>query len=198
MRSCPLKDARAAGLKQYFTGKPCRKGHIAYRLTINGQCIECAKFYKKLDREKEINRKKAIEKSREWRKRNLARYNAKRKIWYEVNRAKIIATTAQWQKDNLEKVALIRKVTQGRRRAAKHGCETVRLADIKVIVQLQKGRCGYCRSHLGGDFHIDHIIPISKGGKHERRNLQALCPACNLAKHAKDPIDFARSLGRLL
>lgn len=33
--------ARDAGLKQYFTGRPCVHGHIAYRCVANGMCNEC-------------------------------------------------------------------------------------------------------------------------------------------------------------
>jgi 5-methylcytosine-specific restriction endonuclease McrA len=44
--------------------------------------------------------------------------------------------------------------------------------------------CGCGRSILGG-YHIDHIVPIAKGGTSERRNLQLLAPICNLRKGAK-------------
>jgi len=48
-------DALAKGLKQYFTGKPCKHGHIAIRL-IGGPCIECHRIhtasYRKANREK--------------------------------------------------------------------------------------------------------------------------------------------------
>jgi ribosomal protein L37E len=35
------KDARAKGLKRYFTGKPCKHGHIADRNVITGKCSDC-------------------------------------------------------------------------------------------------------------------------------------------------------------
>lgn len=34
-------------------------------------------------------------------------------------------------------------------------------------------------------FHIDHIIPISKGGKNKEENLEVICRTCNLKKGAK-------------
>lgn len=35
------KDARAQGLKRYFTGEPCKSGHVSERAVSNGNCLEC-------------------------------------------------------------------------------------------------------------------------------------------------------------
>lgn len=35
--------AKSEGLLRYFTGSPCKHGHVAERLTINGSCCTCAK-----------------------------------------------------------------------------------------------------------------------------------------------------------
>jgi hypothetical protein len=49
--------------------------------------------------------------------------------------------------------------------------------------------CGLCgRSPLRGDdvkLHVDHKIPVSKGGKTEQDNLWVLCQDCNLGKSDK-------------
>jgi hypothetical protein len=37
------KEAQAAGLKKYFTGKPCKEGHVSERY-VNGGCIGCEKI----------------------------------------------------------------------------------------------------------------------------------------------------------
>ena len=34
------EEAKALGLERYFTGKPCRNGHIADR-SVRGVCLEC-------------------------------------------------------------------------------------------------------------------------------------------------------------
>jgi hypothetical protein len=35
-------EARNLGLKRYFTGRPCRKGHIAERFVFTANCFQCA------------------------------------------------------------------------------------------------------------------------------------------------------------
>lgn len=37
-------DARAQGLKRYFTGKPCKRGHIACRFVANNYCVLCCRI----------------------------------------------------------------------------------------------------------------------------------------------------------
>lgn len=70
--------------------------------------------------------------------------------------------------------------------------------DVREIKRLQRGRCALCRCTLGKHFHRDHIVPLARGGAHDRRNLQLTCAPCNLSKSARDPIEHAQSLGRLL
>lgn len=46
-----------------------------------------------------------------------------------------------------------------------------------------KGRCAYCGCELDKNhYHVDHIIPIAKGGKTNKDNLVASCPDCNICK----------------
>ena len=52
-----------------------------------------------------------------------------------------------------------------------------------AIYERDHNRCVYCGSTH--DLEIDHIIPISKGGKSEWNNLQTLCHRCNIEKGDK-------------
>jgi len=50
------------------------------------------------------------------------------------------------------------------------------------------GRCQYClmdESLQGATFHLEHIIPQSKGGQSSLENLALACPGCNLHKADK-------------
>jgi hypothetical protein len=55
---------------------------------------------------------------------------------------------------------------------------------IRAAVLLRDGaRCRRCRTALY--LEVDHIIPVSKGGKTEESNLQTLCRRCNRRKWKK-------------
>jgi len=45
------------------------------------------------------------------------------------------------------------------------------------------GRCRRCRRSI--NLEMDHIVPVSKGGKTEELNLQTPCRRCNRAKCRK-------------
>lgn len=102
--------------------------------------------------------------------------------------------TRWWQKNPDKK-----KTYHRNRKARKRGNGGSHTSDdIADIFKKQRGRCAYCRAKLGKKRHVDHIAPLVRGGTNDRRNLQILCQDCNLAKHARDPLDHARSLGMLL
>jgi 5-methylcytosine-specific restriction endonuclease McrA len=102
----------------------------------------------------------------------------------------------QDRKDNPEKNRAKVAARRARRRMVGGGGWTA--TDVHEIYRLQRGRCALCPKKLGKTFHQDHIVPLARGGKHERRNLQLTCPTCNLQKAARDPIEHAQSLGLLL
>ena len=70
--------------------------------------------------------------------------------------------------------------------------------DIEDIRRMQRDRCALCAIPLRGKGVKDHIIPLKLGGHSGRRNMQLLCGPCNGKKHARDPLEYARSLGLLL
>jgi 5-methylcytosine-specific restriction endonuclease McrA len=66
MKIISKQDAKAAGLPKFFTGQPCKRGHVAARLVSNHHCIDCnreddAAFYQahkaKIETRKAIYRK---------------------------------------------------------------------------------------------------------------------------------------------
>jgi len=55
---------------------------------------------------------------------------------------------------------------------------------MRAEVLLRDGaRCRRCRTTV--NLEVDHIVPLSKGGKTEEANLQTLCRRCNRRKWKK-------------
>lgn len=67
--------------------------------------------------------------------------------------------------------------------------------DVKKLEILQKGRCWWCGKKLPKIYHVDHRIPLAKGGTDWPDNLVLACPNCNLSKSDKLPEEW---IGRLL
>jgi 5-methylcytosine-specific restriction endonuclease McrA len=234
-RSCPivtLEEARVKNLKYYFTGVPCKNGHLSERRVSKRYCIECHRELKRANAERyrsaadrwNANNKEKINtracRYREalklcpekvarkrkrvclWREKNKAsdkykeieRLKAQR--YYSNNKLECYKRTQNYRKKNKEKYVIYRRNRDAKKRNS-IGSHTA--ADILDIFHLQKGRCAYCRLELRGiKHHVDHIMPIAKGGHNGRSNLQLLCGACNVRKSAIDPVIFARRIGRLI
>ena len=61
-----------------------------------------------------------------------------------------------------------------------------------ILYAKQKGICNGCgNQYLKKDFHIDHIIPVHKGGGSYLENYQLLCGHCNSTK-GKRPMAYLR------
>lgn len=67
-------------------------------------------------------------------------------------------------------------------------------ADVQAKLAQQKGLCYWCRTPLGSNYHVDHVMPLSKGGSNGPENIVCACSTCNLSKGAKMPWEFAARL----
>jgi 5-methylcytosine-specific restriction endonuclease McrA len=99
-------------------------------------------------------------------------------------RAKKVAYSAQWVRDHPEQAR--RLFCQGAQtRRARKLDQFVEHIDPQVVFDTHKGICGICNKPIQGGFHVDHVIPLSKGGEHSYANTQPAHPKCNLRKGAK-------------
>jgi len=156
--------AKQDNKKHYFTGIPCKNGHIDKRQTNDGVCMACAR--EKFAKWVQLNREKFLE------RKFLT--NEKRRI-----QAKLF--TKQWKLKNPEK----RNALEANRRAAKLQ-RTPSWADKEQIGMWYS--VAEVLSRGGVEFHVDHIVPLQGKevcGLHSHDNLQVLPWFENLRKSAK-------------
>lgn len=188
-------EAKALGLKRYFTGKPCKRGHVAERSVHRAMCVECKNdatrddYHKRIGEWRDRNRQKMAK----YRSDNPEKYRQRFRLWWGNNKEFF----RQIWRDYYNKDPIKHRIRSHQRRA---GNSNFGSSDIQEIMVLQKGKCANCQRKFSKKvrMHIDHIIPLARGGSSFRRNLQLLCAACNLTKSARCPLEFARASGKLL
>ena len=220
-------SARAAGLTRYFTGKPCKRGHVCERTVAGGHCVEChrmadSKYYEtnttkirtkdsvRKKRERIQNRERVLAREAAWREKNRDSIRAYTACWQKANRDKVREYTRSWYAANSERHAEFTKAWKKanpsasatytrNRRALRVAAEgTHTKDDIKRIFDGQRGKCAYCGVSIKKRFHVDHIVALINGGSNWAKNLQLLCQPCNQKKAKSDPIEFAQRCGKLL
>ncbi len=193
MRAGARKQAKQAGKVRYFTGLPCKYGHIDERSVVNGSCLECARVKMAARYVADPQHYKDV--SKQVRLRDPAKHRATVKAWKAANLERANQNTKRWRENNRDRVRAVAAFQRARRLSAE-GSHTP--ADLVEIWKMQRGRCGYCRKKLTGETrHLDHIEPLAKGGTNYRKNLQFLCRPCNQKKNATKPLDYAATLGLL-
>ena len=182
------EEAKKTGSKYYFTGQPCKHGHIAARKT-KGACIECLKV--------------------EWIKSNETRadyfreYNKREDVkdrkneWYQENRETVINNAATrpahvlreyrnaWKANNKTQVLADNKVRRRKHREAtppwltrKQKSEIRQLYQIAITMTQTTGE----------QYVVDHIVPLRSHevcGLHVPWNLRVITQEENLKKSNK-------------
>lgn len=88
------------------------------------------------------------------------------------------------------------RLTKAKRRAQKKsaGIFKVTQRDWLRICRRYDNRCAYC--HEIKPLTMDHVIPLSRGGRHSIGNLIPACHNCNCSKHARFITEWRMSPGR--
>jgi hypothetical protein len=97
-------EAKALGLKSFFTGKPCKHGHVAERYVSSRGCVECdrARALEWRVANREMARERSREGGRKYRAANPQDRERKRK-WRAANPEKAREHRRRWRAANLKK-----------------------------------------------------------------------------------------------
>lgn len=117
--------------------------------------------------------------------------SSKQAVYYQRNRERLVRLSLDWTRRNPEKARANFHNYRARKRAApgKHSAE-----DIIRQHRNQDGKCFWCQQELkvvnGRRYHVDHFIPLSRGGGNGPDNIVCACAPCNGRKHNKMPWEF--------
>lgn len=187
------KVALEQGLVHYFTGKPCKRGHISLRNVQSCNCLECWR-----------------EDSKNTREHNPEEFKRKKKEDYYKNRDKYLSYWRENREENWEEIYKTRKndeqykeymksylqvyfkrdgprakqLARTRARKLKQKNATPKWADLKSIQDVYL-ECASITKTTGIIHHVDHIVPINGDdvcGLHVHYNLRIIPATENIEK----------------
>ena len=170
------KEAKALGLKRYFTGKSCKNGHIEERYTCCNNCILCdadgsKKYYKKnsdkiIARSKKRQQDNPVQYANYQKQRHQEHPEYKNK-WYLNNPGRNAAKTKKYKVSKLQRLPIW--VSQDE------------LEQIKIVYEIAANM-----SMLDGiQYYVDHTLPLrgkKVSGLHILSNLQIIPHIENCSK----------------
>ena len=179
-------DAKTLGAPQYFTGKPCKQGHLAPKFTCSGSCTEClaarrrdymrdwaaknpeikkqraAEWYAK-------NREEVIERVRANYHKDLDKSRQRARDYAESHKEDAVQRVKKWKQDNPEKArfndlrrdpvrlhAAKAKYRAARRQACPPWVDDEHMARIHEIYKLRRE----ISDRTGVVHEVDHIVPL--------------------------------------
>lgn len=180
-------DAKAQGLKRYFTGKPCPQGHVVERFIVNSTCVKCirARCHKWAQEHPEEHRAR----SRKWSQEHPEENRERSRKWKLENSEKCRATAQRYASANRDKM----NAKNARRRALRlkqtpkwcmPGSEA-----YDFIGEIYSDALHFSEV-FGIEFQVEHKCPLAHGGTHEPGNLTIIPAKLNMEKGAKLDYEF--------
>ena len=124
-------------------------------------------------------------------------HNSKRaRTWREANKEYLSRYKKAWRETNKDIVAANNHLRRARKKLAPGTHSAADLAAIRAAQTDKKGRliCWACGKPIIDTPHLDHWIPLAKGGTNDPGNLRYMHAKCNLIKRDRLP----HELGRLI
>jgi len=131
--------------------------------------------------------------NREWKRKNRTKMLAQRKLYREANKDKQKNYFKEYRLNNLDKEVKRNRawvLNNPDKNRAKHSVRRARIRNVNDIKTLEarKQLVALFRQAVkrevetGYGWHVDHTIPITRGGRHCLTNLQVVPAKWNLSK----------------
>lgn len=202
MNIVSLDDARRQGLLRYFTGRPCKYGHVAERLTSNKTCMECAKDVQAAAYRR--NAEAIKERVKSYRENNKSAVARRHRKYYDENRDRLSVYCAErYQRKKAEIAEQVRKYRDARPGFSREISSAYRARQNNAMpqwVDRQALREVYREAQrlteqTGIQYSVDHIYPLKGAnvcGLHVPWNLQVIPKIENCRKGRKMPDEWRR------
>jgi len=111
----------------------------------------------------------------------------KQKIYYQNNKEYFKNKNKKYRKDNKDYILL-----KNNKRKKLINAENISQIEIINLLDSNNNQCFYCKIFVkrGINLHLDHKVPLSRGGNHCIDNLVPSCASCNLRKGTKTSEEF--------
>jgi hypothetical protein len=164
------------GLKRFFTGIPCKYGHIDERFVSTRRCVTCCNISRNKHRAE--NKDKYDQQLAEWCEKNKTKVAEYDKERYHDNKQYHRDKRNRWHKNNPHRGNEWSAARRARKLSQTPEMTESEKQEIKNIYYR-----AWCYSQVEiWNFHVDHVIPLAKGGLHHPSNLQVLEATQNLVK----------------
>jgi cytochrome c553 len=203
MNKISKKDAKRMGFRRYYTGRPCKKGHLSERW-ISGKCIKCHHEYKlendarikEKRRQHRLEMKKSIQEyDRQYWIKNKDRISINRKNdsmikeyqknYKKQNQQKISKQMRTYRRENQDVVSASRVSYRTRKlHAVPWWLTSKHKSQIKRIYEEARERT----EQTGINYSVDHIVPLQGKeacGLHVPWNLRVITLSRNCSKANK-------------
>lgn len=140
---------------------------------------------------------------RKWGSENRDKKRKYNLAWRENNRDKARSSSLKWARANKQHQSEYSRKRRKenpdryrqavrRRRARLHGASRFRVTDRDIVRLLNRFYycCAYCGRDISNGFHIDHVVPLARGGSDGIGNYLPACPFCNESKGAKTLVEW--------
>jgi hypothetical protein len=173
----------------YYTGKPCKRGHLAKRYVSSYICRDCFVVWHEENADKvkegrkvyyEENKAKLLANQREYYTEHKYEYKVWQKQHYLKNRESNIEYAKQYREANHEAILVRNNVRKALTRT-----EKCKWANRTLLSQAYSKR-KILSTETGIEYNVDHIIPLCHllvCGLHNEFNIRVITQAENLAKH---------------